>query len=166
MPSLYFRSLLKRIQAELPRWRRQTFFLIGALTVGAVAVLMAKLADAAQDGWQALLSVSRYYAFVATPLGFGIAAWLARHVFLNSQGSGIPQVIAARKLPDGPQRHKLVSIKVAARKNVLLMLGVLGGASIAREGPTVQVGASLMFAAGRKALEYQRGLLLAGSAAG
>jgi H+/Cl- antiporter ClcA len=166
MPSRYFHSLAARIRIRLPRWRRQTFFLIGGLTVGAGAVLMAKFADAAQGGFQALLSVSRLLAFVATPLGFGIAAWLARHIFPNSQGSGIPQVIAARKLRDGPQRLRLVSLKVAAGKIVLLMLGLLCGASVGREGPTVQVGAALMFVVGRKALEYQRGLLLAGSAAG
>ena len=60
----------------------------------------------------------------------------------------------------------LVSLRVAAGKIAVMMLGLLCGASIGREGPTVQVGAAIMFAAGRRALHYQRGLLLAGAAAG
>jgi H+/Cl- antiporter ClcA len=158
--------LRARALKALPRWQRRIFFLIGGLMVGAAAVLMAKLADAAQEGWTATLSVSRLLALVITPLGFGAAAWLARHVFPNSQGSGIPQVIAARELPEGPLRDSLVSLKVAAGKIVLLMLGLLCGASVGREGPTVQVGAALMVTAGRRALDYHRGLLLAGAAAG
>ena len=166
MLSRLLRHLQDRALTELPRWRRRLFFLIGGLMVGAAAILMAKLADTAQQGWEALLSVSRLLALVVTPLGFGASAWLARHVFVNSQGSGIPQVIAARDLPQGPLRHGLVSLKVAAGKIILLILGLLCGASVGREGPTVQVGAAVMFAVGRRAPEYQRGLLLAGAAAG
>jgi len=161
-----FKRLRDRALKALPRWRRRIFFLIGGLMVGAAAVLMTKLADAAQDAWSAVLSVSRFIALAVTPLGFAAAAWLAQHVFPNSQGSGIPQVIAARQLPDGPLRTSLVSLKVAAGKIALLMLGLLCGASLGREGPTVQVGAALMLAAGRRALLYHRGLLLAGAAAG
>ncbi len=71
MLSRLLRHLQDRALAELPHWRRRIFFLCGGLMVGAAAVLMAKLADAAQDGWEALLSVSRLLALVVTPLGFG-----------------------------------------------------------------------------------------------
>ena len=48
-----------------------------------------------------------------------------------------------------------------------MMLGLLCGASIGREGPTVQVGASIMYFIGRKSpIVYQQNLLLAGAAAG
>jgi H+/Cl- antiporter ClcA len=75
-------------------------------------------------------------------------------------------VIAARELPEGPTRTALVSLRVAVGKIVAVTLGLFLGASIGREGPTVQVGAALMYAMGRRAMEYQRGLLLAGAAAG
>ncbi len=38
--------------------------------------------------------------FVATPLGFALAAWLAGRYFPNSGGSGIPQVIAAHQMSE------------------------------------------------------------------
>lgn len=168
MPSRYryVRHALHLSRIALRRWRRRTFFLIGGLMVGGAAVAMALLADAAQVQWHHLLAFQRYAALAITPLGFGLALFLARRFFPNSQGSGIPQVIAARALPDVEGRLALVSLQIAAGKIVVMLLGLLCGASIGREGPTVQVGAALMFAAGRRALDYQRGLLLAGAAAG
>jgi H+/Cl- antiporter ClcA len=150
----------------LQRWGRRTLFLIGGLLVGAAAILMAALADYAQRDFHRLLGLSPYLALALTPLGFGAIVFLTLRIFPNSQGSGIPQVIAARELPDGPTRTKLVSLRVAIGKIVSITLGLLCGASIGREGPTVQVGAALMYAMGRNAVEYQRGLLLAGAAAG
>lgn len=161
--STNFRSLTHN---ALERWGRRTLFLIGGLLVGAAAILMAALADYAQRDFHHVLAVSRYLSLALTPLGFGVIVFLTLHVFPNSQGSGIPQVIAAREMPDGPTRTALVSLRVAAGKIIAVTLGLLCGASIGREGPTVQVGAALMYAIGRRALDYQRGLLLAGAAAG
>ena len=45
-------------------------------------------------------------------------------------------------------------------------MGLLVGASTGREGPTVQVGASIMFALGRFSARRQPGLILAGASAG
>ncbi len=147
-------------------WGRRGLFVLGGIAVGAAAVLMAHLADAAQSAFRAILGISPLIALVLTPLGFGLAALLARTVFPNSQGSGIPQVIAARDIDDAALRHPLVSLRTAFGKIVVMTLGLFCGASTGREGPTVQVGAALLAAAGPLAPERQRGLLLAGGAAG
>ncbi|MFG5121066.1 chloride channel protein [Methylorubrum sp. POS3] len=147
-------------------WRRRALFLAGGISVGLAAVLMAWAADAAQAGFHGLLDLSPWLALIICPAGFGLAAWLARAVFPNSQGSGIPQVIAARALDDPEARHALVSLKVAAGKVTVMVMGLLCGASIGREGPTVQVGAAIMAAFGRLSPERARVLLLAGGAAG
>jgi H+/Cl- antiporter ClcA len=63
-------------------------------------------------------------------------------------------------------RGTLVSIRIAVGKVFLTLLGLLCGASIGREGPTVQVGASIMFAIGRLSPRLQPGLILAGASAG
>ena len=105
-------------------------------------------------------------ALVLTPLGFALSSWLARRYFPNAGGSGIPQAIAARQLQGTATRERLVSIRMAIGKIVLVLLGLLCGASIGREGPTVQVGASVMFAVGRLSPRRQPGLILAGAAAG
>jgi H+/Cl- antiporter ClcA len=162
----FFRRLgFSRLSVD--QWFRRAVFLIGGLCVGAAAVLMAVLADRAQDLFRLVLGVSQAWALVVTPLGFGIGVFLARTVFPNSQGSGIPQVIAARQTDDPVARGALVSLRVAVGKIVVMMIGLCAGASIGREGPTVQVGAAIMGFIGRRApLIYQRNLLLAGAAAG
>jgi H+/Cl- antiporter ClcA len=162
----FFRRLgLSRLAVD--QWVRRGIFLVGGLCVGGAAVLMALLADKAQDLFRRLIDNSQYWALLVTPLGFGIAVLLARTVFPNSQGSGIPQVIAARRIDDPVKRNALVSLRVAVGKIVVMMIGLLCGASIGREGPTVQVGASIMGFIGRKApMIYQQNLLLAGAAAG
>ena len=147
-------------------WRRRFLFLAGGVGVGLAAVLMAQGADLAQAGFRRLVAPSPLIALVLTPAGFALAALLARTVFPNSQGSGIPQVIAARHARDAGFRHGLISVRVGVGKVVVLMLGLLCGASAGREGPTVQVGAAIMAAFGRLTPDRLPGLLLAGGAAG
>jgi H+/Cl- antiporter ClcA len=141
-------------------------FLVGGIVVGLAAILMATLADHAQTGFNKLLTHSPYAALLVSPIGFGLAVWLAIHVFPNSQGSGIPQVIAVLKSEPKSRFADLVSLRAALGKIVVMTLGLLCGASTGREGPTVQVGGAIMFAIGRWAPFRQPGFLLAGSAAG
>lgn len=124
------------------------------------------MADEAQAAFRDLLQHSRYISVVLTPIGFAVIAYLTRRVFPNSQGSGIPQAIAARHLVGQSAREALVSIRIAFGKILLTLFGLLCGGSIGREGPTVQVGASIMFAVGRLSPRRQAGLILAGASAG
>jgi H+/Cl- antiporter ClcA len=138
----------------------------GAIVVGIVSVAFAWAANRAQDLFGHLL-LRPWIALLLTPLGFMLSAWAARSVFAGSEGSGIPQAIAARHLKDDAARARLLSLRLTAGKIVLTLVGLACGASIGREGPTVQVGASIMLWAGRLGgLGRQRGLILAGSAAG
>lgn len=157
---------------HLPRlvgrfWRRRAAFWGGAICVGAVSVLFAKAAD----GAEILFShgVSRFWALplLITPLGFLFCAWVAGNIFPGSQGSGIPQAIAAREIPRGMARRKLLSVRLCFAKIGLTVVGLLCGASVGREGPTVQIGAGIMLQVARlRGLQDERGLILAGSAAG
>lgn len=148
------------------RWRSRLLFVVGGLTVGCAAVLVAWLADEAQRWFQLVLDVSPYLPFVVTPAGFALAALVTARLLPGAAGSGIPQVMVARSTHDASIRTSLVSLKIACGKIVLLTLGLVSGGSIGREGPTVQIGASIMFAAGRFAPRFQRGFVLAGAAAG
>jgi H+/Cl- antiporter ClcA len=148
------------------RWQRQAIFLLGGVAVGAAAVALAKLADLAQSAFYLLLAESRYASLVVTPLGFALSVYLTIRYFPNAGGSGIPQAIAARHLTDAKTRHPLVSMRIALGKIALTLLGLLCGGSVGREGPTVQIGASIMFALGRLSPRRQPGLILAGAAAG
>jgi H+/Cl- antiporter ClcA len=105
---------------------------------------------------------------LVAPLGLGTVAWITHHYFIGSQGSGIPQTIAA--LDNERIRDRVLSLRIAFGKIVLTLLGLCCGASIGREGPMVQVGAAIMHSLGRlvrfSRLQTQKGLILAGGAAG
>src|SRR5689334_10764598 len=147
-------------------WRRRIVFWSGGLVVGGVAVAFAVAADYAQAGFKALLAHSPYLALVVTPAGLALSAALTRRFFPGSQGSGIPQTIAARQFGDAAARSRLLSPRIAVGKIGLTLLGLVTGASVGREGPTVQVGASILHAVGRASGGLYQGLILAGSAAG
>ncbi len=157
---------LRLAKVTSARWQRHAIFLLGGVTVGAAAVALALLADQAQAAFALLLAQYRYASLLVTPAGFVLSVYLTNRYFQNSQGSGIPQAIAARQLTDQNARGRLVSIRIAIGKILLTLLGLLCGASVGREGPTVQVGASLLFAIGRMSPRRQPGLILAGAAAG
>ena len=138
----------------------------GAIAVGVIGVAFAWAANRAQDLFGAML-VSPWLALLITPASFVLCAWLTRAVFPGAEGSGIPQAIAARKLKDERVRSRFLSLKLTAGKILLTLIGLLGGASIGREGPTVQVGASIMLMAAKwGGMGREKGLILAGSAAG
>jgi H+/Cl- antiporter ClcA len=148
------------------RWQRRLIFAGGGLVVGLAAVGLAKAADGAQHAFQQILRHQPYVAFALTPIGFGVIAWVTRRFFPNTQGSGIPQAIAAHQLDTPDERSKFVSLRSAAGKIILTLFGLFIGASVGREGPTVQVGASLMSEIGRLSPRRQPGLIVAGAAAG
>lgn len=148
------------------RWQRRLMFVIGGLIVGAAAVGLAIASDFVQEQFHRFTGTWPYAPLIVTPLGFALTLYLTNRFFPNSGGSGIPQAIAARASKEVAWRQSLVSLRIAFGKIVLTLLGLMVGASTGREGPTVQVGASVMFAMGRFSKRHQPGLILAGSAAG
>jgi H+/Cl- antiporter ClcA len=147
-------------------WKRRLIFWAGGIAVGVVAVGFAMGADYAQAAFQRLIAVSPYLSLLTVPLGLALSVALTRRFFPGSQGSGIPQAIAARQLADEGARSSLLSLRIGFGKIALTLLALLVGASAGREGPTVQVGASILLAVGRWTGGRQPGLVLAGGAAG
>ena len=150
-------------------WSRRLWFLGGAVVVGLVLVGFAIAANWANALFHRAAGYGWWVPFVIVPVGFAAIRWVTIEWVPGSQGSGIPQAIAALGLNEAARR-RLLSLKVAVGKIVLTVLGLLSGASIGREGPSVQVGASIMFALSRSSAfpfeGMQRGLILCGGAAG
>ena len=148
------------------RWRMRLVFWGGALAVGVTSVAFAAAATKATEIFRILL-FRPWVSLVLTPCGFMLSVWLAQRFFPGSQGSGIPQAIAARHMKDARARDKLLSLRLTFGKILLTLFGMACGASIGREGPTVQVGAAILLQAGKIGrMVGERGLILAGAAAG
>jgi H+/Cl- antiporter ClcA len=161
----------RQLPLTSPRlWTRRIAFWAGAVLVALVAIAFADLADAAQSLFRLITGPRPWLVLLIAPAGLAVSVLLTRTVFPGAQGSGIPQVMAALHMSDSRQIARLLSARVALGKVLLTLLGLASGASVGREGPTVQVGASIMQALGRALhlprAETQRGLVLAGGAAG
>ncbi len=102
--------------------------------------------------------------------GMVLIIWLRDRYFAGTEGTGIPQAIACLKVKDSPFRRYMLSIRIAIGKILLLTIGLFSGMTIGREGPSVHVGACLMYLATkvRRFPDHlvQRGLILAGGGAG
>ncbi|MGH8506516.1 MAG: chloride channel protein [Stenotrophobium sp.] len=154
----------------LAGWQTRLVFWGGALIVGLCAAGFTTACNWALSRHAQLIAHWPVLGLFVTPVGLALIAYLTIRAFPGSQGSGIPQAIAALNVTDEKDRGRLLSMRIAAGKLCLTILGLLCGASIGREGPTVHVGAAIMDALGRwSRVPYQamqRGLVLAGSAAG
>ena len=150
-------------------WKRRAALWGGAVAVALAAILFAKASDLAFALFRRLLAHSPYWALIVTPAVFALLAWATGRGLQATRGSGIPQVIAALRMPRAWGASHL-SLRVAAAKMALTVGGLLGGASIGREGPTVHVGAAIMRAFGTRfgyaGARQSARFLLAGGAAG
>lgn len=161
------RNSLNRIH---PVWTRRLLFTAGAGLVALVALFLAWISFRATDIIVAFTRGRLWIIFPIAPAGLALCAFLTRRVFPGSQGSGIPQAMASLHMNEPGDINRVLSLRIVVGKMLLMVLGYLSGATIGREGPTVQVGASIMNALSRfpvmRDKETQRALVLIGGAAG
>lgn len=117
------------------------------------------------------------YIFIAVPFLFLTSWLLVEKLAPFSNGSGIPQLMAATSIANSSDResqnllHQLLSLRVIFVKFLSSIVLVFAGGAIGREGPTLQIAGSIFFLS-RHILPHrwfqknQQGLILAGGAAG
>ncbi|WP_040660096.1 chloride channel protein [Neisseria shayeganii] len=145
------KTLSRKIK-QTKRLSRKTaafaLLLAGAALVALVSLGFARLADYALELNQEWTRAYPWAAVVVLPAAMMLLVWFTRRYAPYTAGSGIPQVLAALSLPHGAEKNRLVALGQTLLKIPLTFLGMLAGASIGREGPSVQVGAAVMAAWG------------------
>jgi len=158
--------LARRHGPAAPAWRNRAAILTGAILLGLVALVFAHLADWANHLFLALYRRAKWAPLLLTPAGFAALVWFTRRFAPDARGSGIPQIMAARADPEGAMQS-LASARTAIVKFGLTIGGLLVGASVGREGPTVQISASIMGYAHRLfRVPLRASVMVAGGAAG
>lgn len=151
-------------------WLRRAVFWAGAVIVAVVAIGFASAADWVSTQFETHIAERPLLALFIVPAGFAAAVLVTRTLVPGARGSGIPQVIAALHMRDERKIDAMLSLRIALGKVLLTLAGLGCGASIGREGPTVQVGASIMHTLGEwlklPRRDLKRGLVMAGGAAG
>ena len=124
------------------------FLLAGSALVALTALLFAWMADFALEMNAELVQKYPWFAWVALPFGLPLIVWITRRFAPYTSGSGIPQVLASLALPYGANKTRLIRLRETLLKIPLTFLAMCVGASVGREGPSVQVGAAVMSAWG------------------
>lgn len=140
-----------------------------AVLGGLAAAFFARLCDAAMRAHDQLFALARWPTLLLLPFGLAAGTWLTRRFAPEAAGSGIPQVIAAAETRwRGRWGGQRVTLKTAAWKVALTAAMLVCGASIGREGPTVQVVAGILrtLTRGLKGGPGRRAIIIAGGAAG
>jgi H+/Cl- antiporter ClcA len=121
-------------------------FWVASVVTGLIAVLYTKLFLMAESVTKYLYHQYAWSLFILTPFCFLLAWWLVVRFAPYAKGSGIPQVVAAIQIT-GPKNDKqvsrLLSIRVMLIKISSSLVMAAGGGAIGREGPTIQIAASV-----------------------
>ena len=161
----------KRRLLSTKKWKVRLVLWGSAIFIGLIAALFALATVHSNEFYHHLYNKYPIVAYSLPPIGLTLIAWLTRTYFKGSEGSGIPQTIAALSTQNDNFRSKILSLKVAFAKLSLTCLGLLSGASIGSQGPTVHVGASILYSVRNfiphlRSRDMTRVLILAGGAAG
>lgn len=152
------------------------FFLLGmAVIAGAVGAGLGALyfawVEQTADGYlKRLYQAAPWVPFLVIPTMLYLILWLRDRFFAGTDGTGIPQTMAALETGPGKIRDEVLSLRVAFGKLILTTMGLCSYLSIGREGPSVQLGACIMHFFTRLVRLpmhlAKRGMVLAGGAAG
>jgi len=165
------RSALRREIISPEVWHTRIVVVGMAAVAGLVVVGFTWLAETAFFAFIGLSRVAWWAPLLWTPLCCAAITWATRRYAPGARGSGIPQVVAALDPAlSGGRRPLLVSMRLSLAKIGLTSGGFLGGMSLGREGPSVQIAAGIMLSA-RRWLPKKSGisahaLLVTGGAAG
>ena len=160
-----------RIPLSSARWRIRILLWGGAVLAGLAVVTFAKLADLSLSFFDQLTAAHLWIALLITPPAGMLTVYWTNRYFNGTQGSGIPQVIAAaRRAELGKPVGFLLSLRLGFGKVLMGGLGLAGGFSAGREGPSVQVAAAILNSVHgwvpHTRVLRQQDLILAGGAAG
>lgn len=168
-PHIY--ASLKNELYDAHLWRGRALFIAFAALAGLTVVCFTWLTEHALALFFKVQGIHWWAPLIWTPLSAAAIVWITRRYFPGAAGSGIPQVMAAQA-PEVTEetRGLFVSLRLTLAKMVLTAWGLLGGLSLGREGPSVQIAAGVMHSVRhwlpKRSQITEHSLLVAGGAAG
>ncbi len=121
-------------------------FWVASLITGFVAVGYEKLFSLFEHYGHLLIDKSPWLIFLTAPAFFILSWWLVYRFAPSARGSGIPQLMASIELANPRQDHRvdrLLGLRIALVKVLSSLSLLLGNGAIGREGPTLQISASI-----------------------
>ncbi len=149
-------------------------FWIASLATGIVAVAYERLFSLFERAGHLLIEDAPWLIFITAPGFFVLSWWLVYRYAPAARGSGIPQLMASIELAN-PRHDKrvdrLLGLRIAFVKVISSLSLLLGNGAIGREGPTLQISASIFRFVNRMLPDYwpkvsKRIMLVTGGASG
>lgn len=149
------------------RVKEALIFFVLAAGVGLFAVIFAVSCSYAFSYFQYMFHHVGYWILLIIPAGFLAIVYCIKNYFPEAEGSGIPQAVALGRVSDLTKLSRFFVIRTVITKYIFIVLGTFFGATVGREGATVQIGATIMIALQKNLSQIKKkALLTAGAAAG
>lgn len=168
-----FERYLLRLKRNKDRGIAYIAYILAAILSGCVAIMVANSFSYFETLYFELYDLHKIAVIVASPFLFWLGSYLVQRFSPYAGGSGIPQVIRAVeiKLEGGHEYTRLNTLGGAVIKIVSAIVGLMGGASIGREGPTAQISATLFQTVSHRLDRFSKYIhdhefLIAGASAG
>lgn len=150
--------------------------LFAAAFVSVVAVIYNEIFLMGTELARKRFEYSPLLGFILIPLFFLISAWLCRTYAPNAAGSGPEHVISSLKKLSHHGSEKAdvseyLSVRIILIKAISSLICIAGGGALGREGPVIQIAASIFSVVALKMKRFlppfdMRTWIIAGSAAG
>ncbi len=140
-------------------------FILLCIVAGFASALFALATDKAYEWCMFVYHKIGYFVLLSTPLMFMLIVFLFKKYFSYAGGSGLPQGYALDVF-DEDVLHSTYSIRTMIGKVILTIGSILSGASLGREGPTIQICASVFAMFKNISLERKKLLIRIGSGVG
>jgi len=132
-------EIKKNLLQAIPFW-------IASIITGIIAVIYSRLFLLAEGVATSFYHQNSLSLFILTPSCFLLSWWVVKYFAPYAKGSGIPQVMAAIDI-SAPNKQgmvdKLLGFRIIVVKVVSSLIMACGGGAIGREGPTIQIAASV-----------------------
>ncbi|MCE3268847.1 MAG: hypothetical protein K0R49_1099 [Burkholderiales bacterium] len=117
-------------------------FIFMSIATGIISALFTLAISFATKINLALFQANPKYMFIFTPVVFTIISFLLKKYFPYADGSGLPQGYAIDVFSE-ERLNQTYSIRSMIGKIILTFMSILAGASLGKEGPTIQICSSL-----------------------
>ncbi|GAB3180341.1 chloride channel protein [Telluribacter humicola] len=149
-------------------------FWVASFVTGLVAVGYEKLFAWFERMGREMVLHTPWVIFITAPAFFTLSWWLVNRFAPTARGSGIPQLMASIELANPKQDDKvdqLLGLRIALVKVLSSLSLLVGNGAIGREGPTLQISASIFRFVNRLLPSYwpkvsKRIMLVTGGASG
>ncbi len=123
-------------------------YIVGSVVTALVAILYAKVFDYINRLSHLVKDNFSWLFFIITPVCLLLGWWIIKKVSPAASGSGIPQLMAALDPKRDPKKVStgfLLGGRALVAKFASSIVALLGGAVIGREGPMIQISASIFY---------------------